>query len=172
MGIWARRSKQYPPPPDGQHDGVLVDVIDHGQKESAWGPRHQVQLVFELGPETAGLRDDGKRHVVSAWFTLSLAPSARLLKDLTAWGVVPADDDVDLEALVGEPARLILVHREGREGRVFANVQAILRPDPVRKLIASGDYERKAPGVSAVKSTAAPTRRTGTDDAAGDDIPF
>ena len=92
MSLIARRQKQFPPPAAGQHDAVLVDVVDEGEKESAWGVAHKVRLVFELGP-TAGTRDDGRRHSISGWYTLSLAPSANLTRDLGDWGVLP--DDVE-----------------------------------------------------------------------------
>jgi len=154
MGIIAQRTRHYPPPAAGQHDAVLVDVIDEGERDSQWGTAHKVRLMFELEPTTAGVREDGRRHVVSAWYTLSLAPSANLTRDLTDWGVI--DDDsaqVDLERLIERPARIVLVHAEGREGRTVARVKCILPADPAHKLIPSGEYERRGTGASAERAT-------------------
>jgi hypothetical protein len=168
MTLIATRTKQYPPPATGQHDAVLVDVIDEGERDSAWGPRHQVRVVFELEPATAGVRDDGRRHLVSAWYTLSLAPSANLTRDLTDWGVLAAEAEaIDLEQLVDTPARLVLIHAEGRDGRTVARIKCILPADPAYLLLASGEYERRGTGATA--TLPARTRPTGTDD---DEIPF
>jgi hypothetical protein len=167
MGIVARRTKQYPPPASGQHDAVLVDVIDQGEKDTPWGSAHKVQIVFELGP-SAGARTDGRRHTVSAWYTLSLAPSSNLTRDLSDWGLLGEDrDTLDLEDLIGTPARVVLVHAEGRDGRTVARIKCILPADPKTKLIARGDYQRRGEGATASQPQSA---RTGTNN--GDEIPW
>jgi hypothetical protein len=168
MALFARRTKQYPPPATGQHDAVCVDVIDEGETDSTWGTRHQVRCVFEVDPTTVGLRDDGRRHLVSAWYTLSLAPSSNLTRDLTDWGVLAVDaESIDLEQLVDTPARLVLIHAEVRDGRTVARIKCILPAEPTHQLLASGEYERR--GTDATATQPARARPTGTGD---EDIPF
>src|SRR5207244_3695172 len=40
--------KQFPQPPEGEHVGVLVDVVDLGEVKTAFGIKFRVRLHFQI----------------------------------------------------------------------------------------------------------------------------
>lgn len=133
--------KSFVPAPEGLHNAVCVDVIDMGLVEGAFGKKHTIRLVWELD----ALMEDQRRFVIQRRYTASLHEKSQLFKDLKSWRGKPFTPEelngFDLEKLVGAPCQILVEHAD-REGTTYANVKAIMKADPSRKLIKSGDYVR------------------------------
>lgn len=122
-------------PEDGMYDAVLVDVVDLGVVEGQFGPKQQVNLVWELNAMTSS----GVPFTVRRRFTPSLHERSNLFKTLNSWlGSVP--DELDLEDLIGDACRIVVRNVQSSNG-TFPNVENVLKagPTPYR---ASGGYVR------------------------------
>lgn len=128
MAIVAKDTrKEFTPAPEGLHQSVCVDVVDLGMQDGQWGPKPKVRLVWQLdrlNPET------GKRFTVSQQYTLSLNEKANLRHHLEAWrGKKFSPQELqgfDLEKLLGVNGQVQVVHALSDDGRIWANVQAIV----------------------------------------------
>jgi hypothetical protein len=130
------------PAPQGVHQAVCVDVVDLGMVESNFNGekklQHKVKVVWqinELNEET------GRRYVVSKRYTASLHEKSSLRKDLQSWRGRPFTPEelrgFDLDILIGlDPngsrvgreinCQINLVHKTLDDGRIFANVEALM----------------------------------------------
>lgn len=171
MPIIAREPEsKYTPAPEGLHQGVCVDVHDQGMQQTPWGDKHKVLVIWQL----EGVDEDtGKRYQVRKNYTLSLSEKANLRRDLECWrGRKFTKDELqgfDVEKLLGANCQLQVVHNLTDDGKVYANVQAIV-PFNAKlgpKLVAQ-DYVRMKDRAKAQGNGA------GLDDAplTDDDIPF
>jgi len=120
----------------GVYIAVCYGLIDLGTHENPvfGGDQHKVLIQWEL-PEVRGeFERDGKAvnlpRAISRRYTLSLSDKSHLRKDLESWrGRKFTDDELDgfdLRAVLGTPCQLQIVHETGKDGRVFANVAAIM----------------------------------------------
>lgn len=139
----APETKDFVPCPDGEQNAVCVDIVDLGNKTGFEGKiQHKCRLVFEV----AALMEDGRRFTVGQIFTVSLAETANLRKFLEKWRNKPFTKEelagFDLEKLLGAPARVIVSQSEGRDGKVYANVDGVLPARKEAKLLSSGEYTR------------------------------
>jgi hypothetical protein len=169
MAIMAKDSrKEFTPAPEGLHQAVCVDVVDLGLIDGPWGQKPKVRLVWQLdstNPET------GKRFTVSQQYTLSLNDKATLRHHLEAWrGKKFSAQELqgfDLEKLLGVNGQVQVVHALSDDGRIWANVQAIV---PIGK----GMTKMRAEEYTRVKDrTDKPAAETGTNGTpAEDDVPF
>jgi hypothetical protein len=135
-------SGNFTPAPDGLHQAVLVDVVDLGEKETAWGLKHKVRLVWEIDAAMA----DGRRFTVSKQYTASIHEKAELRKDLKGMKGRDLNADemkkFDLEKLIGTPCTVFVEQSESQDGsKVYANVKIVSKPgkSPIGP---SGDYTR------------------------------
>ena len=150
MALLAKGSSggDFTPAPAGTFNAVCVDVVDKGIVERTYEGRtshdHMVGLVWEIDEED----EQGRRFLVFARYKISLHEKATLRKILDTWRGRPftpkdLEEGFDLEKLVGAPAMVTIVHNDGKEGKVFANVQAVTTlPRGMAKLEPSGDYTR------------------------------
>ena len=140
---------EYPLAPDGLLDALLVDVVDLGELDTPWGPKHKLSLVSELEDTDS----EGKHFIVTKRYTWSLNEKSNLRKDLERWrGSKFSGDElesgVDMEAFIGLNATLFISHNESEEhGKTFANIETILPRKKNNKVVfydlkASGDYTR------------------------------
>jgi len=145
--IIARNSKRdFAPAPEGIHSAVCVDVLDHGVQPSAFGPARKVEvrwLIEERNP------NNGKPFLVSQRYRLSLHPKAKLCQHLEGWrnkSFTPqdAEEGVDLERLIGTHCQLQIVHNPGRDGELYANVQAVLPLGKGMERVSPAGYVRVA----------------------------
>jgi hypothetical protein len=132
MGVVAREPERgdWVPAPSGMQPAVCCDVIDLGLvKDERWKKTvHKVKLVWQL----AATREDGKRHMVSNIYTVSLSPKAWLRKHLESWRGGPLTPEerkgFDLEILRGRNCILNIIHNpktyDGEEV-IFANVVGV-----------------------------------------------
>jgi hypothetical protein len=135
------KQKQYTPAPEGIHAACCVDVVDLGVIEGQFGPKHKCRITWEIVTPMA----DGRRFSTSKTYTMSLHEKATLFKDLKAWRGRPFTAEelkgFDLEKVLGAPCQLVITHSEV-EGKVYANVTAILKADSKNILKPSGQYIR------------------------------
>ena len=142
-------------------------MVDLGDQETAWGVKPKIEIRWQLdeqNPET------GKPFEVRSRYTNSLHEKAVLRQTLETWrGKKFTADELrgwDLEKLIGVNCQVQIVHKPGDEGRVWANVQAVVpAAKGAVKLRVSPDYVREIDRKAAV-DTAGKTE----DDS--DPIPF
>lgn len=127
MPIIAKAGKTFVPAPEGLHHAVCVDVVDLGMKDTQWGPKHKIQIRWQIAERQA---DDQQRFLVSNQYTLSLDKKANLRRDLETWrGKKFSDEEgrgFDVENLIGANCQLNIVHNTGSDGTVYANPSAIV----------------------------------------------
>ena len=128
MAIYARKKNTtFANAPEGLHPAVCVDVIDLGEQPTQWGPKEKIELRWQLdevNPETQ------KPFQVRARYTNSLHEKAILRQTLETWRnkkfTAHELQGFDLESLIGVCCQVQIVHAPGDEGRVWANVQAVV----------------------------------------------
>lgn len=145
MPIIAREPEsKFTPAPEGLHQAVCVDVVDLGLVETQWGQKPKVEIRWQLDVVN---EDTQKRFDIRARYTLSLSEKANLRKQLETWrGRKFSHEELqgfDLEKLVGVNCQLQVIHNLTDEGKVYANVQAIVPHAAKTPKIASLDYVRE-----------------------------
>jgi len=134
------KGSDFQPAPDGVHNAVCVDVVDLGIVDSAFGKKHKLKIVWEIGEKM----DDGRPFIAQKRYTVSLHEKSTLAKDLKNWRGKPFTPEelkgFDIEKVIGVPCQLVIVHDE-KEGAVYANIQTILKAATPR-LEPSGKYVR------------------------------
>ena len=119
--------------PQGTHQGVCCDIVDIGlvdviQPNGQPKKVHKIDVVWQIPIIN---EENGKRFTVRKRYTLSLSEKANLRKDLEAWRGKPFPKEIvetgfDVENLLGVNALLNVQHEASREGKVYANVKAIM----------------------------------------------
>ena len=127
MAIIAKAStREWEPAPEGLHQAVCCDVVDLGEIATDWGIRPMVQIKWQIDY----LREDTKPYLVQRRFTNSLHEKAALRHILESWrGKRFTDEELqgfDLEQLIGANGQIQIIHKQVADGRIFANVQAML----------------------------------------------
>jgi hypothetical protein len=140
--IVCKTGGDFVPPPEGEQHAVCVDVIDLGVRQSQYGPKRKVCLVWEL-PEH---RHEKTGHALTArkWYTRSLNDTATLRKDLESWRGKPFSTEelagFDLEQVVGACCKVVIQHAV-KNGTTYGNVIAVLRT--TKNIAPSGAYIRR-----------------------------
>lgn len=181
MSIVVKDSSTFTPAPEGQHQVVCVDVVEQYGVETQWGNKNMVRLVFQtrdLMPDT------GKPYLISTRMTATLNEKGRLRPFLESWrGKKFSADELrgfDVEKLLGANAVVQIVHNESG-GKVFANIQAVMRVPNGTPLLAARDYTRakdrddyEAPAAKGVPAGRDPSFDHFPDalEAEDDDLPF
>lgn len=141
------------PVSEGVHAVVLADVADLGILPTAFGDKHKVQFTYL----TDEADEQGKTKYLFERFTASLHEKASLrkrVKQLT--GNAELGASFDLESLIGTQARVVVEHNEGNDGKVYANVASVMKPDPKVRVDIPSDFTRKKdrqPSTTAPKQT-------------------
>ncbi len=133
--------KDFEPVSEGVHAAVLGDVVDKGVVETAFGPKEKVMFTYL----TDEADEEGRTKFVFQSFTKSLHDKAGLRKAVKA---IRGGKDIDggsfdLESLIGAQVQLVIQHNEGRDGKVYANVASILKPNPKVKVAIPSDFTRR-----------------------------
>ena len=126
-------SKDFDPAPAGAHFAVCCDVVDLGMVTTSYegkeSKRRMVRLAFQLN-EASGLRDDGKRWLVTKSMTLSLHEKAALRAFGEAWrGKSFTEEELkgfDVENMLGACCQLLLLHEKGKNDRIYANIKTVM----------------------------------------------
>lgn len=172
--------KDFEPVSEGVHSAVLADIVDKGVVQTAFGPKHKVMFLWLTDEADEG----GQTKYVFQSFTASLHEKAGLRKAVKAIrGRDIEGENFDVETLLGSQAQLVIQHNEGQDGKVYANVQAILKPKGPKVEIPA-DFTRKKDkpqdgngksggGMAAAKAVLKPAVRAAQPTTITDeDIPF
>lgn len=116
--------KQREQVPAGTHTGLLYQIIDLGtQYNEAYNKEaRRIRLTWELTDELMG---DGRPFVVSGEYSLSLAPKSTLTNILTGWLGKAPSSGFDITSLLGKAGNVSVVHNEGSNGKIYANVSSV-----------------------------------------------
>lgn len=138
-------SKDFTPAPEGAHQAVCVDVVDLGVLETEWGPKHKVDVRWQISESM----EDGKPFLVTKRYTASLNEKATLRHDLESWrGKAFTETELmkfDLDTLIGANCLLNIIHKAGTKnpGKVFARVATVTPLIRGMAKIAPRDYVRE-----------------------------
>jgi hypothetical protein len=169
VAIYTRKKETtYATAPEGLHQAVCVDVVDLGDQDTPWGVKPKIEIRWQLdevNPETQ------KRFEIRNRYTNSLHEKAVLRQTLETWrGKKFTSDELkgwDLEKLIGVNCQVQVVHKPGDEGRVWANVQAVVPAAKGALKLRPQDYVRQIDREPATEESEAKKKQE--DD---DDIPF
>jgi hypothetical protein len=139
--------KEYAPCPEYTGRAVCVDVSPLKEYETQYGVKQKFKFVFEID-----LPDDS-RDPVQPWVVMtapmvpSLHEKAALTKFLKDWfGRKLTDQEnksLDLEALLGRPANVVIVHEQSADGqKTYANIKLIQPHKSGEALQPSGLWQR------------------------------
>lgn len=133
----------FTPAPEGMHCACCCDVIDLGLADKGFGEKHYVELRWQLEAD-----DDGKRAVVRRVYALSLNEKAALRKDLEIWrGKKFTSEELtagfDVEQMIGRGCQVQITHRPSDNGKIFANVTAVIPLGKGQVNPSITDYVRK-----------------------------
>ena len=136
-----------PPKPSA---AVCIDVVDLGTRETQFGARTQVRVVWSLEKrmKPKDRRQLAKPYIVQKTYTRSLHKKATLRVDLEAWRGKAFDDQTlakgfDLETVIGKAVFLSIQQKE-REGTTYANVVALMPlPSGMQAPIPDPEYVRQ-----------------------------
>ena len=112
----------FEPAPAGAHRAVCIQVLDMGTQETAFGPKRQARLTWEIDEKM----DNGLPFIVSKLYTMSLNEKANLRKDIESWRgkALNDDEEFDVTSVAGKSCMLTIVHNEKDQKR-YANVSAV-----------------------------------------------
>jgi hypothetical protein len=142
--------KDFEPVSEGVHAAVLADIVDLGMVTTAFGEKHKVQFLWM----TDEADEDGRTKYVFQRFTASLHEKATLrkaVKQILGRDLTADEKNYDIEQLIGSQVRLIIQHNESN-GKIYANVGGIMKPDPKAKVVIPSDFVRKQDRTDAPKA--------------------
>jgi hypothetical protein len=120
----------YDPCPEGEHNAVLVDVVDLGIVETTYKGVTKKQPKITLAWQTDQLDEKGLPFLVFKRYTASLHEKSVLFQDLKRWfrgpDFIKTVEAVrkDVEFLLGKGCRMDVIHNE-KDGKTYANVDSI-----------------------------------------------
>jgi hypothetical protein len=137
------------PHPAGSFGMRCVDVVDLGAAVQSYAGEtpyltHKCALVFASGER----HENGDLVLVTQEYTVSMNERAKLRQHLEAWrGKAYTDEQakqgVPVDKLEGQPALVVVSHRQSKKGRTYATIDA-LGPLPKGMVVEdlSADYAR------------------------------
>ena len=140
LNATAKQKSSVPPMEAGVLPSICYMVVDLGTHADPifGGKKRKVLIGFEVPSQRIEVETviEGRKvlkdlpRAISQRYTLSLGEKANLRKDLEAWRgrkfTKEELDGFDLQKVLGHAAQLVVVHKEGKEGQVYANIQAII----------------------------------------------
>ena len=129
--------KEFKLVPPGSHLARCYRIIDIGTQSTEWQGQkkflRKVMIGWEIhGEDETGaplMTDEGEPLAVFKNYTLSWSENANLRKDLQAWRGTPWTDAeanrFDLKNILGQWCMLNIIHVEGKNNKMFANVAGI-----------------------------------------------
>ena len=149
MSFYIESSSQdtFVPVPVGSHLGRCYRIIDLGTQRTEYMGEvkflRKVMFGWELhGEDGVGnplLTAKGEPMAIFKNYTLSLSEKANLRHDLQSWrGKDFTDDELrrfDISVVLGQWGMVNVVHRPGKDGKIFSNVQTVTAvPSMVKKM--------------------------------------
>lgn len=120
----------------GTYPAVCTWVVGIGPQPTPWGTKEKIKFRFEVPTERIeyidkeGIEQSGPAVIWATW-TASLAEKAQLRKILEAWRGQPFTAEelsgFDLDKLLGAPCMIVVVHEEGKNGRIYDNIDSVSR---------------------------------------------
>lgn len=139
MGLIAKDSgtSSFKPVPPGMHLARCYRIVDLGTQKSEWmgteKQQHKVMIQFEVhGQDEDGqplVTTKGEPMTISKNYTNSLAPEARLRKDLASWRSRDFTDKekngFELKNILGVWAMITVSETYGDNGKKYTNIVGI-----------------------------------------------
>jgi hypothetical protein len=130
----------FAPTPAGQYTAICCRVVDLGTQrtEGQYGVKHvhKVLIGWEIPEVRINVEGEDKPSLHQERYTLSMHEKAHLRHLLESWrGVQFQPEDFgnwDMARLIGVPALMQISHNQGSNGRVYANIQSIMR-SPIKR---------------------------------------
>lgn len=126
-------SNNIPLLPEGTYAAVCYMLVDLGlQRNERYGNSSRKVLIgWEIADEYVEVDGEKKPRVFSARYTASLNEKAILRRDLVAWrGRAFTDSELsefNLRNIVGAPCMIQIIHKDGGNGKTYANLASIMR---------------------------------------------
>lgn len=118
---------------EGSYAAVCYMLVDIGlQRNERYGnSSRKVIIGWEIADEYVEVDGEKKPRVFSARYTASLNEKAILRRDLAAWRgreFTEAElEEFNLCNIVGAPCLIQIIHKEGNNGRTYANLASIMK---------------------------------------------
>lgn len=126
MAKYELPNSNFIPHPNGTFEGRIVGVEDKGEVDTNFGRKRKLAIKIESATE---MMDDGNPFSAWLWHTLSGSPKSNLykLRASLLGRALTAEERAHFEdgELVGRRVGYQIVHQEGSEGGVFANVENV-----------------------------------------------
>jgi len=122
----------------GDLPAVCVDVIDHGTRETPWGMKPQVSLVFECN------LNGSPKFLTRTYNNYAFSKSALALeiKNWLGLDISSNDEDFELDECVGRQATLRTSDTVSKTGNHYQKIESV-NPGGRVEVQLSGTYERK-----------------------------
>lgn len=111
--------------PEGTYPVTCVSITDLGtQSHEVYGDKRKFNVGFEIANETDS---EGNPFIVYRTFNAGLTMKSHLGKTLKSWlGMTfEKDEEFDLDELLGKQGQATIIHNEGTDGNVYANVDTL-----------------------------------------------
>lgn len=118
---------------EGSYAAVCYMLVDIGlQKSERYGnSSRKVMIGWEIADEFVEVDGERKPRVFTARYTASLNEKAILRRDLAAWrgkDFTEAElEEFNLRNIVGVPCLIQVIHKEGGNGKTYANLASIMK---------------------------------------------
>lgn len=133
------KEKEYKVAPEGTHPARCYQIMHYGHVPNTFPGAlnpwvNTIRIVWELPDEKEVFKEgeEPRPFSIAKEFTLSMNSKSNLRKLVEQWlGKKFTDEeanDFDVETLLGKPCLITIEHKEGSEGRVFANVLGVTKP--------------------------------------------
>ena len=119
--------------PEGSYAAVCYMLVDLGlQQNKAYGNSSRKVLIgWELADEYVEVDGKQQPRVFSTRYTASLNEKAILRRDLAAWRgrefTESELEEFNLCNIVGAPCLIQIIHKEGANGKTYANLASIMK---------------------------------------------
>jgi hypothetical protein len=121
-------NSEFENPDEGNHHVRISKVEDLGMIKSEHGTNEKVAVLMD----TEQLDKQGKPRKIYRRFNKTIHAKSALRKFVKGATGEDPDREFDLESLLGQEFDVIVEHNE-HDGRVFANISAIIRPKSIAK---------------------------------------
>ena len=166
-------AKQYELQPEGVQRARLSEINDLEPTINSRGKEQErIRFVWESNQ----VNSSGYPFKVWQTFNLTLHPKSFLSKAISDITGKEAGEEFDIDSLIGVVVDLVIKHNEGNDGRVYANVVAIMR---LQTKAEGAEEKRVAAATAKVKQNAtgsrvvtAPTPAANAVEIVDEDIPF
>lgn len=132
--------------PAGPHAAICCDVVDLGELEETWNGQTKIKHKIFISWLIDEAGDDGRPHIVSKRYTLSMHENSNLYADICAWlGMQMTEEQAarcDVEKMIGKTCMMNIVHTTRPNGKTYANVQSIMPLPRGAAVVQIGDYKR------------------------------